>query len=150
MNGSLRPYTCTVSNPTKSDDSAATQSGPSKPESAEALGELEVGPVPETPASSSQSSDNAQAAENSADSDLTLAELRREDGATIALVAGQAVTELPKDLYIPPEALEVFLETFEGPLDLLLYLIRRQNLDILEVSVAEITTQYMGLSLIHI
>ena len=70
--------------------------------------------------------------------------MRREDGPTIALVAGQAVTELPKDLYIPPEALEVFLETFEGPLDLLLYLIRRQNLDILEVSVAEITSQYMG------
>lgn len=79
-----------------------------------------------------------------AETELTLAQLRRNDGATIALVAGQAVTELPKDLYIPPEALEVFLETFEGPLDLLLYLIRRQNLDILEVSVSEITTQYMG------
>lgn len=78
------------------------------------------------------------------DAEVTLAGLRRNDGATIALVAGQAVTELPKDLYIPPEALEVFLETFEGPLDLLLYLIRRQNLDILEVSVAEITVQYMG------
>jgi segregation and condensation protein A len=51
---------------------------------------------------------------------------------------------LPKDLYIPPQALEVFLETFEGPLDLLLYLIRRENLDILEIKVAEITEQYMG------
>lgn len=61
-----------------------------------------------------------------------------------ALVQGQAVTELPKDLYIPPDALEVFLEAFEGPLDLLLYLIRRQNLDILEIHVAEITRQYMG------
>jgi segregation and condensation protein A len=73
-----------------------------------------------------------------------LADQRRADGATIALVEGQAVTELPKDLYIPPAALEVFLETFEGPLDLLLYLIRRQNLDILEISVAEITEQYIG------
>ncbi|NOX52767.1 MAG: segregation/condensation protein A [Gammaproteobacteria bacterium] len=61
----------------------------------------------------------------------------------IAIVRGESVSELPKDLYIPPEALEVILETFEGPLDLLLYLIRRQNLDILEVKVAEVTAQYM-------
>jgi len=60
-----------------------------------------------------------------------------------AVVMGQAVTELPKDLYIPPQALEVFLEAFEGPLDLLLYLIRRQNLDILDIDVSEITNQYM-------
>ena len=60
-----------------------------------------------------------------------------------AVVMGQAVTELPKDLYIPPQALEVFLEAFEGPLDLLLYLIRRQNLDILEIDVSAITEQYM-------
>ena len=60
-----------------------------------------------------------------------------------AVVLGQAVTELPKDLYIPPHALEVFLEAFEGPLDLLLYLIKRQNLDILDVDVSEITAQYM-------
>jgi segregation and condensation protein A len=60
-----------------------------------------------------------------------------------AVVMGKAVTELPKDLYIPPQALEVFLEAFEGPLDLLLYLIRRQNLDILEIDVSEITAQYM-------
>lgn len=63
---------------------------------------------------------------------------------TIALVAGEEVQQLPKDLYIPPEALEVFLETFEGPLDLLLYLIRRQNLDILQVKVSVITAQYMS------
>ncbi len=62
----------------------------------------------------------------------------------IALVAGEVVTELPTDLYIPPQALEVFLETFEGPLDLLLYLIRRENLDILDIRVAEITRQYMS------
>ena len=59
-----------------------------------------------------------------------------------AVVEGQAVTELPRDLYIPPQALEVFLEAFEGPLDLLLYLIRRQNLDILDIPIAEITRQY--------
>ncbi len=60
-----------------------------------------------------------------------------------AIVMGQEMTELPKDLYIPPQALEVILEAFEGPLDLLLYLIRRQNLDILDIGVAEITNQYM-------
>lgn len=60
-----------------------------------------------------------------------------------AVVMGKAITELPKDLYIPPQALEVFLEAFEGPLDLLLYLIRRQNLDILDVDVSRVTQQYM-------
>lgn len=60
-----------------------------------------------------------------------------------ALVQGQPQFELPKDLYIPPDALEVFLEAFEGPLDLLLYLIRRQNLDILDIPIADITVQYM-------
>lgn len=63
---------------------------------------------------------------------------------SFALIQGQPMTQLPMDLYIPPDALEVILEQFEGPLDLLLYLIRKQNLDILEVNVAEITTQYMG------
>jgi len=61
-----------------------------------------------------------------------------------AVVQGKELTILPKDLYIPPDALEVILEAFEGPLDLLLYLIRRQNLDILDIDVAEITRQYMG------
>ena len=61
----------------------------------------------------------------------------------LAFIAGEAITEIPKDLYIPPDALEVFLEAFEGPLDLLLYLIKRQNIDILEINVAEITDQYM-------
>ncbi len=60
-----------------------------------------------------------------------------------AIVDGEPVTEPPKDLYIPPQALRVFLEAFEGPLDLLLYLIRKQNLDILDMPVAEITRQYM-------
>jgi segregation and condensation protein A len=60
-----------------------------------------------------------------------------------AVVDGEPVTELPQDLYIPPYALKVFLEAFEGPLDLLLYLIRRQNLDILDIPIAEITRQYV-------
>ena len=59
-----------------------------------------------------------------------------------AVVEGEPVTELPRDLYIPPHALKVFLEAFEGPLDLLLYLIRRQNLDILDIPIAEVTVQY--------
>jgi segregation and condensation protein A len=62
----------------------------------------------------------------------------------LALVRGQPVLQMPQDLYIPPDALEVILESFEGPLDLLLYLIRRQNLDILDIPVAEITRQYIG------
>jgi segregation and condensation protein A len=60
-----------------------------------------------------------------------------------AIVEGEPVTELPRDLYIPPYALKVFLEAFEGPLDLLLYLIRRQNLDILDIPIAEISRQYV-------
>ncbi|HEY0506296.1 MAG TPA: ScpA family protein [Lysobacter sp.] len=61
----------------------------------------------------------------------------------LAVVLGQPVLQIPQDLYIPPDALEVILEAFEGPLDLLLYLIRRQNLDILDIPVAEITRQYV-------
>jgi len=60
-----------------------------------------------------------------------------------AVVDGEPVTTLPQDLYIPPYALEVFLEAFEGPLDLLLYLIRRQNIDVLDIPIAEITKQYV-------
>lgn len=66
------------------------------------------------------------------------------DPSIIAKVNGEIFTTLPKDLYIPPEALEVFLEAFEGPLDLLLYLIKRQNVDILNIPMAQITEQYMG------
>lgn len=61
----------------------------------------------------------------------------------LAIVRGEPLLQMPQDLYIPPDALEVILESFEGPLDLLLYLIRRQNLDILDIPVAEITRQYM-------
>ena len=60
-----------------------------------------------------------------------------------AVVDGEPVVDLPRDLYIPPDALEVFLEAFEGPLDLLLYLVKRQNLDILDIPIATITRQYM-------
>lgn len=61
----------------------------------------------------------------------------------VALVSGRPLADIPRDLYIPPDALAVFLEAFEGPLDLLLYLIRRQNMNILDVDVSEITRQYM-------
>lgn len=61
----------------------------------------------------------------------------------LAKVGGEPYTQLPQDLYIPPDALEVFLEAFEGPLDLLLYLIRRQNLNILDIPIADVTRQYM-------
>lgn len=60
-----------------------------------------------------------------------------------ALVDGEPLSAPPEDLYIPPDALEIFLESFEGPLDLLLYLIKRQNLDILNIPIADITEQYM-------
>jgi segregation and condensation protein A len=61
----------------------------------------------------------------------------------IAKIRGEPMTEMPQDLYIPPEALSVFLEAFEGPLDLLLYLIRRHSLDVLDIPMAELTRQYM-------
>ncbi len=67
----------------------------------------------------------------------------RSEGGTRAVVAGKTLEQWPADLYIPPEALEVVLESFEGPLDLLLYLIRKQNIDILNLPVADITRQYM-------
>lgn len=69
---------------------------------------------------------------------------QQQEEMPFALVQGEAYTKLPKDLYIPPDALEVFLDTFEGPLDLLLYLIKRQNLDVLNIPLAEITRQYMA------
>ncbi len=69
--------------------------------------------------------------------------LPRQGELPFAIVQGEAISAPPEDLYIPPDALEVFLETFEGPLDLLLYLIRRQNLDILDIPIADITSQYM-------
>ncbi|MFO7190570.1 MAG: ScpA family protein [Pseudomonadota bacterium] len=61
----------------------------------------------------------------------------------IAKVRGEPLTQLPNDLYIPPDALEVFLDTFEGPLDVLLYLIRKANIDILDIPMAQVTAQYL-------
>ena len=66
------------------------------------------------------------------------------DGVALARLYGEPLFSLPTDLYIPPDALEVFLEAFEGPLDLLLYLIRRQNFDILDIPLAEVTRQYLA------
>lgn len=73
-----------------------------------------------------------------------LAVQQRQQEMPFAIVHGAAMVEVPHDLYIPPDALEVILESFEGPLDLLLYLIRRQNLDILDIPIAEITRQYVS------
>ncbi len=61
----------------------------------------------------------------------------------LAVVRGQAMTEMPQDLFIPPEALEVFLESFEGPLDLLLYLIRKQKVDVVDLPISQISAQYL-------
>ena len=68
-----------------------------------------------------------------------------EQAPAFAIVNGTPFNQLPDDLYIPPDALEVFLDLFEGPLDLLLYLIRRQNLDIVNIPIAQITHQYISL-----
>lgn len=77
--------------------------------------------------------------------DVNLAEdVVLEEESFHALVKGAPFTKLPQDLYIPPHALEVFLDAFEGPLDLLLYLIKRQNLEVLDIPIAEITHQYMA------
>jgi len=77
------------------------------------------------------------------ESNTTFAPAPRQQEIPLAHVRGEPVLEMPLDLYIPPDALEVILEAFEGPLDLLLYLIRRQNLDILDIPIAEITRQYV-------
>ena len=73
----------------------------------------------------------------------TPSDIHPQEELPIAIVQGKALDSLPKDLYIPPQALEVFLEAFEGPLDLLLYLIRRENVDIVDIPVADITRQYV-------
>ena len=100
-------------------------------------------PTPENPATPDD--EHIQTPEQMPAAEVLAAHLLRPEQGEMpfAVVMGKAVTELPKDLYIPPQALEVFLEAFEGPLDLLLYLIKRQNLDILEIDVSMITEQYM-------
>src|SRR5947209_15249333 len=74
-----------------------------------------------------------------------LAEVAEEvvDSIAVARLYGEPLFKLPNDLYIPPDALEVFLEAFEGPLDLLLYLIRKQNFNILDIPMAQVTLQYL-------
>lgn len=81
--------------------------------------------------------------ENAADFVLPEMQPQAQEEMHFALVDGEPISDVPKDLYIPPDALEVFLEAFEGPLDLLLYLIKRQNVDILNIPIAHITEQYM-------
>ncbi len=81
---------------------------------------------------------------SSADTSSTQSHVPQQQEMPLAMVRGQPVLAMPQDLYIPPDALEVILDAFEGPLDLLLYLIRRQNLDILDIPIAEITRQYVS------
>src|SRR4051794_30637530 len=66
------------------------------------------------------------------------------DSVALARLYGEPLFAMPQDLYIPPDALEVFLETFQGPLDLLLYLIRKQNFNVLDIPMAEVTKQYLS------
>jgi len=86
---------------------------------------------------------NQTAEQPTAESPSAFPPVPQQQEIPLALVHGQPLLEIPQDLYIPPDALEVILEAFEGPLDLLLYLIRRQNLDILDIPIAEITRQYV-------
>ncbi len=76
--------------------------------------------------------------------DINAVSMAQQVEMPFAIIQGQPLLQLPDDLYIPPDALEVFLEAFEGPLDLLLYLTRRQNLDIVDIPIAEVTRQYTG------
>ena len=78
-----------------------------------------------------------------AQEDIELVESPVEDLPHVAMIYGERLIQLPLDLYIPPDALEVFLDAFEGPLDLLLYLIRKQNLDVLDIAMAPLTRQYL-------
>ncbi|MGH8849373.1 MAG: segregation and condensation protein A [Casimicrobiaceae bacterium] len=78
------------------------------------------------------------------DTETPAIDLAQAAGAPVAKVYGQPMLALPLDLYIPPEALEIFLDSFEGPLDLLLYLIRKQNINVLDIPMAELTRQYLG------
>ena len=98
--------------------------------------------------SSEQATEQNEASGTAEERVSLLVEARRNGGhqeeMPFAYVDGEAVTDLPKDLYIPPDALEIFLEAFEGPMDLLLYLIKRQNIDILNINVSDITDQYIS------
>ena len=75
---------------------------------------------------------------------MTESKVPHQEEIVLATVQGKEVTSLPEDLYVPPNSLKIFLDTFAGPLDLLLYLIRKQNLDVLDIDVAKITEQYIS------
>src|SRR5690606_21504327 len=119
-----------VTEPVASADTAADEAGGNAAESAEA---------------SVANDAEASTAENAAEGAAAPAGPKgpKQGEMPFGLMYGKAITKLPDDLYIPPDALEVFLEAFQGPLDLLLYLIKRQNLDILVIPVAQITPQYL-------
>ena len=117
------------------------------------VSETEEGLAPELPDRPDQPDQSQQPARSDAPVGMVQPELQQQSGdedqpaqgeMPFAVVQGNPITELPRDLYIPPDALEVFLEAFAGPLDLLLYLIKRQNLDILDIPIAKITHQYMA------
>ena len=99
---------------------------------------------PNVPEDSAAAATAAVAAEVVADPAQAVDAAQTPITETFARLYGEPLTEIPKDLYIPPDALEVILETFEGPLDLLLYLIRRQNFNILDIPMAEVTRQYLS------
>lgn len=130
-------------------DAQADANQESSQESAEEFS-LEAGDLTQSETESAESISEEGVAASSEGDEAEQPNAKKEGGKPaqaempFAFVQGKAITELPKDLYIPPAALEVILEAFEGPLDLLLYLIRRQNLDILEIDVSEITRQYIG------
>src|SRR5215468_8509143 len=86
---------------------------------------------------------SAETLEQAAPAETIFTPVPQQQEMPLAIVRGEPLLQMPQDLYIPPDALEVILEAFEGPLDLLLYLIRRQNLDILDIPIAEISRQYV-------
>jgi segregation and condensation protein A len=97
----------------------------------------EIAPAPASRARSAAAQDRQAAVRNAPGSDPPV------DGVALARLYGEPLFRMPTDLYIPPDALEVFLETFEGPLDLLLYLIRKQNFNIFDIPLAQVTRQYL-------
>ncbi|MCV6625815.1 MAG: segregation/condensation protein A, partial [Cellvibrionaceae bacterium] len=122
-----------VSEPAPEQDQGTTASDPEQAQAPAAVN-----------ADSSSAADQQSAAgDHSSDTEAAHPHPPSQGEMPFAIVDGKEMTTLPKDLYIPPDALEVILEAFEGPLDLLLYLIRRQNIDILDINVSEITSQYM-------
>lgn len=127
---------------TKHNEEAVDNSSADSEQQEEQIVQADVSENP-APKAEALESEAVPAAEQTDEAKETAEESKGQQEMPFALVQGEALTQLPLDLYIPPDALEVILEQFEGPLDLLLYLIRKQNLDILEINVFEITQQYM-------